>query len=115
MSQVQTVNIQYLPKDILLYHLWKHAKVIHYFENVKDIPKESITLTIDKAREEIAHMEPETYLTYFYGRTLFIDITGNDFYCGAYNRRNGKNLAQLIIRELKIAQLEKTALKYYLS
>lgn len=104
------INIKYLPKGELLYELWKHAKPIPYF---KKYPVK-ITLTRKRAKNDAAKMPLDTYLTYYYGRVLFVDVTQDDLDYTTYNKLNGHNLAQKIINAMKIKYLQKTCLRYYI-
>lgn len=124
---MSTINIKYLPKDELLYQLWKRARYIDYLkvaeicENDCDLTCSSkyldddLILTREQARKDVAEMSAGTLITYYYGRTLFVDITADDFICSKYNRCNGRNSANKVIEKLKIKELYKLALRHYLT
>lgn len=103
------INIKYLPKDVLLYKLWKRAKVIPYFRK----PKIELILTKERAKKDALSMKKGTYLTYYYGRTLFVDITQDDLDYTIYNMQNGRDAAQKVVRKLKTKELKRLCLRYY--
>jgi len=107
------IYIKYLPKDELLYNLWKNANPARYFNKCRNaLPN----LSINKAKRDINYMicnNRNIELTTYYGKTLYIDITGDYVDVFAYNLYNGKCQANKIINEIKICELKKTILKYY--
>lgn len=121
------VNIKYLPKDELLYQLWKKARNIPYLD-VDEICEddcdrtcsskyldEDLILTREQAKKDVAEMPPGTFITYYFGRTLFVDITSDDFICNKYDQCNGRRLANKIVNIVKVKELYKLALRHYLS
>jgi len=107
------IYIKYLPKDLLLYELWKAARMSPNFYYCKEL---SPVLTPEDAKKDINHMianNREIYLTTYYGRMLFIDITGDYVETFNYDLYNGRNSAKKIIDSLKEEELKKTMCNYY--
>ena len=72
-----TIYIGYLPKDRLLYELWLHARRSPNFYYCKEL---SPILTLEIAKKDINFMLADSRdidLTTYYGRMLYIDITGD--------------------------------------
>jgi hypothetical protein len=110
------IYINHLPKDVLLYELWTHARISPYFMHCKDkVP----TLTVDQARKDINEMlktNRRINLTTYYGKLLFVDITDTMFDTTdyeIYNRLTEKNIV-CIINKLKSDALRKLILKFYI-
>lgn len=108
------VYIGYIPKDLLLYSLWKHAK---QSPSMKYCKKELIPdLTLEKTRIDINHMlhnDRDLILTTYYGKLLFIDITGNICDVLMYNLYNGRRSAENVIHKLKTDLLKNISMRYY--
>ena len=110
------IYINHLPKDVLLYELWKHARISPYFMHCKDkVP----ILTIDRARKDINEMlktNRRINLTTYYGKLLFVDITDSMFDATdyeIYNRLDEKKIIRMIDK-LKSDALRKLILKFYI-
>ena len=110
------IYINHLPKDKLLFELWKNARVSPYFVFCEDkIP----TLTISQVRDDITEMiqnNRQINLTTYYGRMLYIDISGsvmNTLDYEAFNRINEEKIIN-IINKLKFEELRITICKYYI-
>lgn len=107
------IYIKYLPKDKLLYQLWKYAKPAYYMYYCKDtIP----VLTLEKAKQDINYMihnNRTINISTYYGKQIFIDITGDYLNTLEYNLYNGRNLAEYIIDNLKKEEMQRSVLKYY--
>ena len=110
------IYISGLPKDKLLYELWRHARPSPFFLYCKDkLPM----LTLTQARLDINEMLKNNYNIYlntYYGKTLYIDISGDVFDMtdyAAYNRIDEKKVIE-IINKLKIEELNQFILKYYI-
>lgn len=107
------VYIKHLPKDILLYELWKNARISQNFYYCQYLaPK----LTKKRAKKDIHNIINYSYskkITTYYGRLIFADISGDYLNTFDYNLYNGVNSAQKIIKSLKIEELKRSVLKYY--
>lgn len=114
MNSNQDIFIKYLPRDKILYRLWEHAKKanqFHYCSNIAPI------LTEQQARNDINYMLQDSRkleLTTYYGRILFIDITGDYLDTFTYNIYNGDNTAENIIRLIKLEEMSKIILNYHI-
>jgi hypothetical protein len=107
------IYIKYLPKEQLLFELWKYARISPNFYYCKDL---SPVLTIEDARKDINCMlanNRDIDLTTYYGRMLFIDITGDYVDTFNYDLYNGLNKAKKIIDLLKEKELRHTLYTYY--
>jgi hypothetical protein len=108
------IYIKHLAKDKLLYALWKAAtRYSHYIYYCHDVMPNA---TLEKARRDINHMianERPLYLTTYYGKLLYIDITGDYLDPFTYNMYNGSYKAEKMINALKQDELEATVLRYY--
>ncbi len=107
------IYIKYLPKDTLLYSLWQKARLSPNFYYCKEL---SPVLTLDEARKDIICMIADGRaidLTTYYGRMLFVDITGDYLDAFSYDLYNGKNSAKKIIDFLKEQELRRTVCNYY--
>ena len=70
------IYIANLPKDKLLFELWQNAKDSYYFVFCKDkLPK----LTLSQVKLDLEEMKKNLsiHLTTYYGRMLYIDISGD--------------------------------------
>ena len=107
------IYIKYLPKDILLYHLWLNAKPKKYLLLCdKNIP----ILTIKKANRDIKLMQMDNRridVTTYYGRCVYSDITDDYLDISFYDFHNGKGKGESIINELKLKELSNSVVKYY--
>lgn len=108
------IYIKNIPKDLLLYELWKHAKLSHYLLHCNNLAP---LLTLKDARYAINNMIANNDLISvctFYGRMIYVDIT--DDYLDSYNydMHNGKNAAKKIVDKLKLDQLSQCVIRYYL-
>lgn len=109
-----SIFIKYLPRDKILYRLWKHAKKANQFYYCNDTAP---ILTEQQAREDINYMlqdKRKLELTTYYGRVLFLDISGDYLDTFTYNIYNGDNAAEDIIRLIKIEELSKVILNYHI-
>ncbi len=105
--------IRFIPKDILMLELWKAARKspYHHYIDIKETQ-----LTLEEIRNDINYMilnNRDLCVTTYYGKMLFIDVSKDYVDTNLYNLYNGKNKAELIIRNLKLKELEKTLIKYY--
>lgn len=106
--------IGYIPKDKLMFELWKFARKSpyhYYLPNIAD-PK----VTLDEIRNDINFMienNREIDITTYHGKLLFINITTDTVDTKQYNMYNGTRAAENIIRKLKLEELEKSILNYY--
>lgn len=107
------IFIKYLPKDQLLYELWKSAKKSKYFYYCPElIPN----LTVEQAANDINHMlysGRSLSLTTYYGKMMYINITNEMVDVNEYNIYNGDGVAEKIIQELKKQELNNTICTYY--
>lgn len=107
------IYIKYLPKEIILYNLWKYAKPTHYMYYCKElIPK----LSIEQTKIDIKQMMKEfniIYLTSYYGKYLFVDLSSDYLDVSYYNIYNGRGLAEKIINRIKKEELNKGILRFY--
>jgi len=105
--------IKFLPKDKLLWSLWKHAKHAQYMYYCSDLAPE---LTLQRARKDVNYMiqdNRDIELTTYYGRLVFVDISGDYLDAFTYNLYNGRGTAERIITNLKIEELMRSIVKYY--
>ncbi len=105
------LNITGIPKDILLYNLWKHASDSRYMKYFN----KKYNLNIDKIRRDIRHMiknKRNIYLTTYYGKSLYLDITNDYLDTEMYNKYN-ETPAEEIILLIKFNELKKFVLTYY--
>ena len=109
------VYIGHLPKDLLLYNLWKSARCSPYFYHCKDkLP----TLSLYEVREAIDFMLQDNRpieITTFYGRFLYLDISNDLLDISIYDNFNGMGTAKNIIDKLKISELQRSILRYYIA
>ena len=110
------IYINHLPKDKLLFELWKNARTSPYFVFCEDkIPK----LTLAQVKTDINEMlknNRELNLTTYYGRMLYIDITGDfmdtiDY--EAFNRLPEEKIIA-IVNKLKFEELHNAICKFYI-
>jgi hypothetical protein len=110
------IYIKYLPKDRLLYMLWENAKIAQYFfEYPTTTPP---VLTICKARRDINYMIMNNRaldLTTYYGRLVFSDLSGDYYDYFTYELYNGSGSARYIVQQLKMDEMKKAILRYYVS
>ena len=109
----ELIYIKYIPKDKLLYHLWKVAKKSQYLYFYKKKPP---ILTMHDTKLDLNYMilnKRELSLTTYYGKLLYIDITNDYLDTSIYNMYNGDKLAELVICALKLDEMQKTILRYY--
>jgi len=107
------IYIRHLPKDRLLWELWNNAKLAQYMILCPDMAP---TLTPILARRDINFMIADKRnidLTTYYGRLLFIDITGDHLDAFTYDMYNGRGKAKGITDKLKLEQLQRTICKFY--
>ncbi len=107
------IYIKHLPKDVLLYELWKAARNSPNFYYCKD---KRPTLDLETCTNDINHMinnKRTIDLTTYYGRLLYIDITNDYFEDSTYNAYNGDGSAQKIIDALKERELKHTICVYF--
>lgn len=107
--------IKWLPKDELLYELWLNANNAQYMYYCNHLAP---TLTLKKATRDIKFMieeKRELDMTTYYGRLIFSDISGDYLDAFTYDLYNGDGLAQKIVNRLKIKELKKIRLRYFLS
>jgi hypothetical protein len=111
-----TIYIANLPKDKLLYELWLNARSSPYFLYCKDkLPK----LTIEQVRKDINEMLKNghsVYLNSYYGKTMYIDISGDIFDTADYSAYNRVSCEKIIniVNRLKLEELNKFILKYFI-
>ena len=110
------IYINHLPKDKLLFELWKNAKVSPYFVFCEDkIP----SLTLSQVKSDINDMiqnNREINLTTYYGRMLYVDITGphmDTLDYEAFNRLNEEKIIN-IINKLKFEEMQNAICKFYI-
>lgn len=109
------VYIGNLPKEILLYNLWKNAKYLHFFNIIGK--KYRPILTIKIACEDIGMMiknNRRLELAGYYGKNLNIDISGDYLDLYEYELSNGSGIIRKVIRKLKKKEMKKTITKFYL-
>lgn len=107
------IYIKHLPLGKLLWSLWSHAKLDRYMQLC---PKLAPKLTIQKAWRDINFMTMDNRkiaLTTYYGRLLFVDITGDYLDVFTYDMYNGRNMAKKITNKLKLEELKNTMCKFY--
>jgi hypothetical protein len=107
------VFIKYLPKDKLLFSLWKEARMAQYFYYC---PEQLEQITIDNVTSDINFMimnGRDIDLTTYHGKLLYINITPDVIDVFNYDMYNGRGKAKLIINKLKKDELEKSIVAYY--
>jgi hypothetical protein len=105
--------IKYLPKDKLLYNLWMNAKQAQYMYFCPELSPKLTMMTVRQDINYMIHNKRELDLTTYYGRLLFIDISGDYVDVFTYNLYNGNCKVESIINELKIEELGRSIVKYY--
>ena len=111
------IYIKNIPKELLLYELWLYAKTSFYFKPRKGISIAPPILTISLAKNALNYMIGNNDLLSvctFYGKLLYVDITGDYLDPFNYNAHNGKFLAEEIILHLKKRLLKECLLKFIL-
>lgn len=106
--------IKGIPKDLLLYELWNHAKTSPY---MKYCPDAKPTLTPELANDALRNMisnNDKLLVCTFYGRLVYVDITDDVLDGSNYDMHNGKKLASLVVAKLKKKLLDTCLLKYAL-
>lgn len=107
----KTIHIKHLPKDKLLFLLWKYAKPAQYFYYCKNlIPK----LKLSTVRFDICHMIENNrpiHLTTYQGKLIYCDLSDDDFDPYEYNAYNGAGLAEKIINYLQTKELRRIILR----
>ena len=91
------MDIKYIPKDKLLYQLWKYAKKANHFYHCND---KAPILTEQQARDDINYMIQDNRpleLTTYYGRLIFVNISSDYLDTFTYNMYNGDDMAERII------------------
>ena len=112
-SSDDIIFIKYLPKDKLLYELWKNAKPAQYMYYCKALAP---TVTESEVKRDINNMLRNNRgieLTTYNGRLIFSDITEDYFDPFTYNMYNGKKMAEKIINNLKTEELKRTVLNHF--
>jgi len=112
-SESYLLFIKYLPKDQLLYELWKSAKNAQYMYHCQELAP---VLTLEKVQRDINYMIQENRdldLTTYYGRLIFADVTGDCLDAFTYDLYNGRGTAERIVNRLKKLELEKLILRYF--
>lgn len=107
-----TIFIKHLPKDRLLHALWMFARHSSYIR-FSSVPPAVLTLT--QAREDINNMianDREIFVTTYYDRSLYVDITGDYLDEFNYDIYNGRGLAEKIINQLKQQELDAVLLTF---
>ncbi len=107
------IYIKYLEKPLLLYNLWKNAKISHYFYECPDI---KFDINIEIVKKDINFMleaSNKINVSVYHGKNLYVDITDDYLKCDMYNILNGKFKAENIILELKTDEMKKSILRYY--
>jgi hypothetical protein len=105
------IYIKYIKKEKILYELWRCARLSQYFRYCPDLAP---SLNIQTCTIDIKSMNGIIDLTSYYGRLLFIDISGDWFDPFNYDIYNGDGTAKLIIDSIKKEELAKCVLRYNL-
>jgi hypothetical protein len=104
--------IKNIPKEVLLYELWLHAKSSPY---IRYCPELKPVLTVELAKEALNNMISNNDLLSvctFYGRPVYVDITNDTLDPSNYDMHNGKKLAELVVTKLKKKLLDACLLKH---
>jgi hypothetical protein len=107
------VYIKHLAKDLLLYELWKAAR---NSPNLYHCSEMRPTLTYEVTKSDINYMidnNRKIDVTTYYGRMLYIDISGDYVDVLNYDIYNGRGAAQKIIDKLKERELQKSVCVYF--
>jgi len=108
------IYIKYLPKNKLLFELWKYARPSHYMYYC---PEKIPSLTLEQATLDIYYMIKNNRpikLTTYYGRLLHINLSNDYVNCDLYNLLNGRQyLAERIIQQIIYQELCLCYKKYY--
>lgn len=107
------IFIKLIPKDIIIYKLWLNAKPAGYIKYCKSLAPE---LTEEIVRSDLLNQiesDEKLKFTQYYGRNLFIDVSGDFLDTTIYNRYNGDNAAEKTIAKIKFNLMKKTILSYY--
>lgn len=111
-----TIYVGYIPKDKLMFELWKYARKVPYYYYDNTLPEPYVT--INDIRNDINFMilnNRDIDVTTYHGKMLFINITRDNIDTTQYNLYNGKYSAENIVRKLKKEELERSVLNYYKS
>lgn len=107
------IFIKHLPKDRLLFALWKEARIAPFFyycpEKATDISLEIVTDDINNMINNSRDID----LTTYHSRLLYINITSDLVDVSDYNTYNGTGKAERVINELKKEELTKTIITYH--
>ncbi len=105
------VNIKHIPKEDLLFELWKVAKKSEFHKYTEGEPcKEIVQFDIHNMK-----LNNSIDMSLYYGKLLHINLSYNMCDVTEYNLYNGEGLAQKVISKLKHKELEKIILNYYIS
>jgi hypothetical protein len=110
--------IKFIDKSELLYELWKNAKPTHYFY---ECPEMGFIIDLDTVKNDIKNiMTSDGYLgkisfSVYQGKNIYIELTNDYLKYDLYNLLNGQQKAEKIVTELKVKEIKKSILKYYVS
>jgi hypothetical protein len=103
--------IKYLPKDRLLFELWKRARRSQHFYYCPHLmPKLDLVQCRKDINMMIASNDKIEVCTYF-GRLVYVDITGDYLDSFNYDVHNGDDAALSVVTELKKEELLKAVLR----
>lgn len=106
------IYIRNIPKDLLLFELWQNARLSPILMFCKETEP---VLTIELARYALNNMianNDSLSVCTFYGKPLYIDITGDFMDPDIYDTYNGKNLTSKVVDKLKKNILDKCLIRH---
>lgn len=106
--------IRNIPKEVLLYELWLHARSSSYFRYCPDLKPVLTVELAKKALNELISNNSLLSVCTFYGKPLYVDITDDIFDPTDYNDNNGDSLGELVVTKLKKRILDECLLKHLL-
>lgn len=98
------VDIRYLDKATLIFHLWQNAKKSPYLRHYH----RHISVDIATIKNDLMLMQADgapCSFTIYYGKVLLVDVTNDSMDVRDYDFYNGKNKAVDTIAHIKMYEL----------
>jgi hypothetical protein len=109
----EVVCIKYLPRDLLLHELWLGAMMC---QNLARCTQLAPNLTLAQVKKDIRFMgrdKRELSLTTYWGRSLFVKLSGNYLDTFTYDMMNGPGRGRAVIDRLKRQELGRMVVRFY--